>query len=196
MNAGLPVGRPLILSSLYLFPLFKQRRLYLRYGLGVPRGRTSLSLLLLVWIVVKILSFTFLPRYKGQSITATIYKFFDPSKSVMLCPKPTTFTKDLKPPNTSNIYRKSPNRSHELSVTAQRVEHLRIKIVVEGCEIVAQMLYPYKLQIRNFFLLPFNFFLISSQHHQSNFRVQSISAHKLDRHRQNFGIFCFPTVPR
>jgi len=30
-------------------------------------------------------------------------------------------------------------------VKAKRVEHLRMKIAVESCEIVAQMLYPYDL---------------------------------------------------
>ncbi|WP_217901622.1 hypothetical protein, partial [Pseudanabaena sp. SR411] len=60
----------------------------LQFGLGVPRGRTSLSLLLLFRIVVKILSFTFLPRYKGHSIPAEIYKFSGRLNLGMLCPKP------------------------------------------------------------------------------------------------------------
>jgi hypothetical protein len=49
----------------------------------------------------------------------------------MLCPKPSTFTQ-------------KPNRRDELLVIAKRVEHLRMKIVVVSCEMVAQMLYPYQ----------------------------------------------------
>ncbi|WP_217901597.1 hypothetical protein, partial [Pseudanabaena sp. SR411] len=60
-------------------------------------------LLLLFRIVVKILSFTFLPRYKGQCIPAAIYEFLDPSQSGMHCPEPSTFTEILKPPKISNV---------------------------------------------------------------------------------------------
>jgi hypothetical protein len=71
---------------------------------------------------------------------------------------------------TSDIHRQSPIRRDKLLIKAKRVEHLRMKIVVESCEILAQMLYPYV----------YTFARINTKINFSPSSVETIYSHQID----------------